>query len=413
MATNSSRRSERSAAPPARRRAGADRRDAVARIAELRSLTPALLRLARADRSAPLLYLELIGVDRVAPARRAGVLVTCKREVAAALRASVGTVLRGSDVVAAGPRAHWFVALLAGRSVAARASASVNDADLGLVAGRLQAAVRERLRSMARGGAISREVGVICGWTVLDPVSLERPLEELRQAVRGAAVVARVEAARAAVLASVTHELRTPLTAIVGYAERLRDDRGLTAEQRSRYYGIVADEGRRLHRLVESLIDVGAWTAGKLRLERQPVELRELAGRAWSAIAPRAAAGRVRLALRGRGRAEVDRERFEQVLINLLDNAVRHSPAGGRVSIAIGATTSRATLVVEDEGPGFSAVAARAAGEAFASEADGRAGLGLSIARLLVEAHGGLLTVRRPRRRGARVEIRLPAGVTQ
>jgi two-component system, OmpR family, sensor histidine kinase ResE len=404
LATNSRRRS--------RQGAPAERRDAVARIAELRSLAPALLRLARAGRSAPLLYLELIGIDRVAAARRAAALAACKREVAAALRASVGTVLRASDVVAAGPSAHWFVALLAGRSVSVRASAGVSDADLGLVAGRLQAAVRERLRSMARSGAISSEIGVISGWTVLDPVSRERPLDELRQAIRGAAVVARVEAARAAVLASVTHELRTPLTAIVGYAERLRDDRGLTPAQRARYYGIVADEGRRLHRLVESLIDIGAWTAGKLKLERQPTELRELAARAWSAIAPRAAGRHVRLTLRGRARAGVDRERFEQVLINLLDNAVRHSPDGGRVSIAIGTTTARATLVVEDEGPGFSAAAAHAFGAPFASEADGRAGLGLSIARLLVEAHGGELAVRRTRRRGARLEIRVPADVT-
>ena len=331
--------------------------------------------------------------------------------MASSLRGAVGTVLRRSDAVAAGTHARWFVALLVGRAVAASARASVHDADLGLICGRLQAAIRTQLRALERRGALPASIGVIGGWTVLDPVSAERPLTELRQAVRGAAVVARVEARRATVLAAVTHELRTPLTSIIGYAERLRDEPTLAPSLRSHYSDIVAQEGRRLHRLVESLIDIGAWNAGSLRLALKDVKLRALVRAAWAAIGEHANGKALRLEVRGDIAASVDAERMEQILINVLDNAARHSPRGGRVRVALERNASGCMVTVSDEGPGFSDAAARDLGSAFAPDADGRAGLGLSIARLLVEAHGGSLAIGRGSARGARLELRLPSRI--
>jgi signal transduction histidine kinase len=367
------------------------------------------LRLAAARRSAPLLYIELTGIERVPARRRAHALAACKRAVAASLRDSVGTALRRSDVVAAGTHARWFVALLVDRAVAAPARATVDDANLGLICGRLGAVIRVRLRALERRGTLPPGIGVIGGWTVLDPVSADRPLTELRQAVRGAAVVARIEAQRATVLAAVTHELRTPLTSIIGYAERLRDEPALAPSLRARYSGIVAEEGRRLHRLVESLIDIGAWTAGKLKLAPKKRKLRALVRTAWAAIGERADAKALRLALRGDVSASIDAERMEQVLINVLDNAVRHSPRGGCVRVALALVANGCAVTVSDDGPGFSRAAAGAFGSAFARDADGRAGLGLSIARLLVEAHGGTLALGRSSGGGARLELRLPS----
>ncbi|HME82695.1 MAG TPA: ATP-binding protein [Candidatus Eremiobacteraceae bacterium] len=374
-----------------------------------------LLALSAARRSAPLLYLELTGIERVPRSRRRRVLATYKRAVAAALRAAVGTALRRSDAIAAGPGAHCFVALLVGRAVAAPARDGVADAQLGLIAGRLRAAVRAQLLELAGAelGQSAGEIGVIAGWTVLDPVAVAQPLEDVRQAIRGAAVVARVEAQRALVLAAVTHELRTPLMSILGYAERLRDEADLTPHARAHYGGIVAREARRLHRLVESLIDTGAWTAGKLVLRRRQLDLQALVRTAWAASAAGARGSRPRLEIRGDARAAVDRERLMQVFINLLDNAARHSPKGARVSVRIARRGDTAVVAVADEGPGFSRRAAGAVGTPFAPGADGRAGLGLSIARLLVEAHGGAVTFGRGRRRGARVCVSLPCRGTR
>lgn len=385
-----------------------ERRASESRIPELRALSAPLLELAAARRSAPLLYIELIGIDRIAARRRRAVLAACKREVATALRAATGSVLRRSDVVAAGPGARWFVALLVGRAVDARARAAVDDADLGLIAARLQAVVRAGLRSAAGTRGVSSEISAIAGWTVLDPVSRDRPLDELRQAVRGAAVVARVEAQRAVVLAAVTHELRTPLTSIIGYAERLRDEPGIGAQTRTRYSRIVAEEARRLHRLVESLIDAGAWSAGRLSLRLRRCGLRALARAGWTALAGTTNGRLVRLEMRGETMALVDAERMQQVFINLFDNAVRHSPEGGVVRVRIEGTSKRVTIRISDEGRGFSKRAALGLGTPFAPAADGRVGLGLSIARLLVEAHGGSLAVAAKRGPGACVEIRLP-----
>jgi len=336
-------------------------------------------------------------------------MLACKRAVAASLRDAVGTVLRKSDAVAAGAHAHWFVALLVGRSVVAPARANVDDADLGVICNRLQAAIRVRLRELASRGETPGGIGVIGGWTVLDPVAAARPLVGLRQAVRGAAVVARVEAQRATVLAAITHELRTPLTAIIGYAERLRDEPALAPVARARYSGIVAEEGRRLHRLVESLIDIGAWNAGRLKLRASTVQLRSLIRAAWAAIGHRVKAKSLRLTLSGDAAATVDSERMQQVFINLLDNAARHSPSGSRISVALARVKDGCSVVVSDEGPGFSPEALRTVGGAFAPGADGRAGLGLSVAQLLIEAHGGSVAIGRTSRHGARVEVRLPS----
>ena len=350
--------------------------------------------LSKARRAAPLLYLELTGTERLAPARARKARPHIKRAVAAAMRDCIGTALRTGDAVASGPGAQWFVALLAGRSVEAPARRAVRDADLGLIAARLQSAVRGQLAEAVRARALPGGIGVIGGWTVLDPVSQDRPLRELRQAIRGAAVVARIEAQRAVVLAGVTHELRTPLTSIIGYAERLRDQPRLGAAQRNRYVDVIAKEGRRLHRLVEGLIDLGAWNAGQLRLSLRRVGVAEVLRAAWLAVGGRTAHKNLQMQIRGDAHAWADRERLEQILINLLDNAARHSPSEGWLRAGITRRAGRCCIEIADEGPGVAARLGRL-GEPFTPGANGKTGLGLSIATLLVRAHGGELTLRR------------------
>jgi signal transduction histidine kinase len=247
---------------------------------------------------------------------------------------------------------------------------------------------------------------VRCGWNVLEPS--ENPLEALRHAVRGAALVARIEERRATILAAVTHELRTPLTAIIGFAEQLQAE-ALKPSRSARYVDIIIDESKRLHRLAEGLIDVGSWTAGSLRLHQAQHKLAAVAGVAVQAVAERAAAKKVEICISGDAKALVDRDRCLQIFINLLDNAVRYSPESGRVTMSLKERGGLCTAEVKDMGTGFSAQARSAAGSPFSAGSDGKVGLGLAIARLLVEAHGGSMSLGNGSR-GGMVTVTLPLG---
>ena len=250
--------------------------------------------------------------------------------------------------------------------------------------------------------------GVRAGWTIIEPRDGERPLSELRHALRGAAVVARIEERRATVFAAITHELRTPLTSILGYAEQLSDGAWSDKGKRTRALAVMADEARRLARLVEGLIDAGAWQAGRLALTRRSVKLRGLARRAAEMVGEAAQTRGVSIIIRGDASGAVDPDRMLQVLVNLLDNAVRHASAGGVVRVTMTSPRAGRTIVVADDGPGFDRGDAIALGTPFGVGRNGRLGLGLAISKMLVEAHGGTIEFGSARGRGARVTVRLP-----
>ncbi len=368
--------------------------------------------LAQVRRAAPLLYLEITGLDGMRPAARRAALRACKRAVASALAACAGSVLRRGDVVAAGPNAAWFAALLVGRAVdAPRRADVVPDADLVVAAARLRQAVLAAFRDESTSGSVPARAGVRAGWTVVEPVDPNAVLAEVRLAVRGAAVVGRVEERRAAFLATVTHELRTPLTAIIGYADRLQDEKKTPPVKRRRDLATIASEGRRLARLVEGLIDAGAWGAGSLRLHAAVASIGELADAAWAAVGSRHASRKVEYARLGDALAVVDRERMMQILVNLLDNAARHARHAVRVGIT--RRSGRLRIAIDDDGAGFTSETRRDFARPFAVGPLGHLGLGLSIARLLVEAHGGTLRAAQRRDGGASVIATLPCAAAQ
>ena len=393
--------------------AKADRRHAPSRLPDLAALASDLHGYARTRRALPLLYIEFSGARGAGGVQRRA--ASYKRATAAALRAAVGSILRKGDLVAASAGGEWFIALLTAR--AAR-GVQASDPDLGVAAERLRRTVQNALTAQRTAGAPVKgskraggsrpqaRVTVRCGWNVLELGDGDRPLEALRHAVRGAALVARVEERRATILAAVTHELRTPLTAIMGFAERLQSE-SLAPRQRSRCLEIIADESRRLHRLVEGLIDLGSWTAGNLVLRPMDSELGTIARRAVAAVADRAAHKGVKIEVKGCARAFADPDRCLQILINLLDNAVRYSPERGRVVVAIEHSVRGAVVAVKDEGPGFDPAAQAAVGSPFASGADGQVGLGLAISSVLAQAHGGALRVGQSGR-GGLVSVTLP-----
>ncbi len=234
--------------------------------------------------------------------------------------------------------------------------------------------------------------------------------EALEHARRETAALRRSQSIQRELLSSLSHELRTPLTAIRGYASTLLQP-DLTWDEAStdRFLRSIATEGARLERLVGDLLDSSAIESGVLRLQRHWCDLALVVETAQRLVADDATI-RVR-ADRGVEPVWGDHDRLEQVFVNLIENAVVHGASrhGVDVTLRRGRTPGTAEVEVADHGPGIPAALAdrifevrvRGLGDAAG------AGLGLSIARGIVEAHGGTL-VAAPARRGARFVVTLP-----
>lgn len=226
----------------------------------------------------------------------------------------------------------------------------------------------------------------------------------------------RMEAARRDFVANASHELRTPVTAISGAAETLLGG-ALDDKTKGRgFVEMIARHADRLSHLARSLLDLSRIESGEWRVELQPLDAKECAANAVDLV--RGAAERRSTALEQRMAAGTwvvaDRRALEQVLINLLDNAVKHTPSGGQVSIDAQPQGASVVLSVRDTGPGIERHHLPRIFERFyrvdpgrAREAGG-AGLGLSIVKHLVEAQNGSVGVESDGS-GSRFWVRLPA----
>ncbi len=201
--------------------------------------------------------------------------------------------------------------------------------------------------------------------------------------------------AKDAFLATVSHELRTPLTAILGWTNILRTT-PLSPEKQGRALETVERSARAQAQIVEDLLDISRIVAGRLRLEGKPVELAPVVEAVLDGVRPAAAARDIRLeAQLEPGRVLGDAQRLQQVAWNLLTNAIKFTPPGGRVWVRLARTASQMELEVRDSGQGIPAAFLSHVFQRF-QQADGSTtrrhgglGLGLSIVRHLVELQGG------------------------
>ncbi len=224
--------------------------------------------------------------------------------------------------------------------------------------------------------------------------------------------------ARRQLLADVSHELRTPLTAIRGYLETLQmAELRIDAQARARYLDIVSAEVERLERLIGELLDLARLDAGGGALAPSPVDVPALFARVLERHERDALASGVRLDSSVDPAAAsivADAGRMEQVLQNLAANALRHTPAGGEVTLRADARGASVVLQVRDTGAGIPAEHLPHVFDRFykadaARGADGRgSGLGLSIAKAIVERHGGRIDVRSDPGRETVFEVVLP-----
>ena len=215
---------------------------------------------------------------------------------------------------------------------------------------------------------------------------------------------------------NVSHELRTPLSAIKLMLETvmISDD---DAEARRIFLPQIATEVERMIQIVEDLLELARSESGIVPLRRERIDLRELARECANGFAQRAAAAGIELRVEDGGPvpADADPGRLMQVAVNLLDNAVRHTPEGGRVTLAAMRERGAAVLRVSDTGAGIPYADLPRIFERFyvvdrsRSRERGGTGLGLAIAKHLVEGHGGTLTADSVYGQGASFTVRIPS----
>ncbi|HEV2238993.1 MAG TPA: HAMP domain-containing sensor histidine kinase [Ktedonobacterales bacterium] len=237
--------------------------------------------------------------------------------------------------------------------------------------------------------------------------ALQRDVGELR----------RQEALRRDLIANVSHELATPLTAIQGFNEALHDNVIADPTEREETHRLIAREAARLRRLVDQMRQVALFEGGAAALRREPVHLPTLLGEALAVLAPELQ--RKRVTVEQQVPADLptvaaDSDRLTEIVLNLLDNALRHTPDGGTIDVAAAMVGNMVRASIADSGPGIAEADRERVFERFyrldpsRAAATGGSGLGLAIVRSLVEAHGGAITLDAGPHGGARFSFTLP-----
>jgi len=211
-------------------------------------------------------------------------------------------------------------------------------------------------------------------------------------------------------VANVSHELRTPLTSIQGFLEALMDGTIGESQPRDRYLKVIHQETLRLNRLIHDLLDLAIIESGKMRWELNPISVSDLAARVLFKLRPLVEQQQVKVDLDIPADLSLmlgNEDRIEQVLTNLLENAVRYSLPGGAITVKAVEEKGSITVEVADHGPGIPPEDLPYIWERFhrveksRSRSLGGTGLGLAIVKQIVEAHGGLVRVRSEVGRGS------------
>lgn len=244
--------------------------------------------------------------------------------------------------------------------------------------------------------------------------------------VRGAVAVIRdmtderrSDTLRKDFIANVSHELRTPISMLQGYSEAIVDDVAESKEEKNELAQIIHEESLRMGRLVNELLDLARIEAGHIQLNMETIDAEQYVDRIFKKFQGLAADNHIRLTLTKQiqtDKAVLDPDRIEQVITNLIDNAIRHTAENGLVHVQVECRVDAFLVTVEDNGAGIAEADLPFVFERFykadksrtRNESKKGTGLGLAIAKNFVEAHHGQLTVQSRMNEGTSFTFKIP-----
>lgn len=337
------------------------------------------------------------------------------KAIRATLVSQKGRLLRDEDLVAAGGvGSDFFVIFL---FAPPRRKEKFSTSDLKMIATRVSSKIFTVMNDTAAAIEIEERIDLRSGYTVIDhdpDLPIDRLVSEAR---KEAALKSHLDEIMVTFVANVSHELRTPLTCIKGYTETLLEGAMEDPDLTRRWLGTIHTEAQRLERLIKDLLDVSMMEADQVDLDLVPTDLVGLVSHAISVLRPRAQDNDMVIHSELPDEPQewhVDHDRISQVLINLVDNAIKYSEPNTNVYIRVYFSAERATIEIEDEGTGIPADDLPRIFERFYRVEKARAtrfggrGLGLGIAKHLVEAHGGEISATSEFGKGSKFTITLP-----
>ncbi|MCA9778430.1 MAG: ATP-binding protein, partial [Candidatus Eremiobacteraeota bacterium] len=340
-------------------------------------------------------------------------------EILEAIRSTLlgqkGRLFRDEDLVASGGAASdFFVVFL---FAPPRRKEAFATSDLKLIATRVSQKLHNVMNDRAVELSINERLEMRSGYTVIDH-DPELPISRLvYEARKEAALKSRLDEIMVTFVANVSHELRTPLTCIKGYTETLLEGAMEDPELTKRWLGTIYTEAQRLERLIKDLLDISMMEADQVDLSLSKCDLRALVQHTVSVLTPRAESQNIKIHLDLPESAPdwiLDHDRISQVLLNLIDNAIKYSNTDTNVHVRLYFSAERATIEVQDEGSGIKEAELAKIFDRFYRVEESRAtrfggrGLGLAIAKHLVDAHGGELSVTSVFGEGSKFTMALP-----
>ena len=347
---------------------------------------------ARGNASIPLLVIRLPALERTAWREGLRKARNLERRARAAFIAAATRTLRAEDTLAHDPGSDVFLAAL---TAPTRAAGSVLSVD-----------ARSALARICASMESATGLDVDAGWTT----TADQDAADMAEAVRRGLARGAQERERYAFFSALGHELRTPLASIRGYLETLLDDEGIDESTRSRFLTIAYKESLRLSRLVEGMFEISLLDLHTTPTAHAFAVLESALDAAVDACAASAGARSIVITRSTPSRTVVamDSDRLTLVLINLIENAIKHGKRGGRVAVGAGLPDEHfACVTIDDDGMG---VAGADRERIFSLGARGTTlapgnGIGLALVRLMLERAGGRVDVSDSPLGGARLRV--------